>query len=70
MESLSATFLLLGVLFSSIGMGFLVYGKKQRKAVPFVAGLVLIIYTFFVTNIWLLIGIGLVMIALPFIIKE
>lgn len=50
--------LLLGVLFSSIGFGYFLYGKKQKVIIPLVCGLVLMIFPYFIDQTLLLIGIG------------
>ena len=62
--------LLWGLLFSSIGLGFFLYGKKQRAAVPLVCGLVLMIYPYFIPNVIALVAIGLVLIAVPYFFKS
>lgn len=61
--------LLWGLLFGSIGIGFLVYAKQQRAVVPLVAGLALTIYPFFVTNVYVLVFIGLLLTAAPYFIR-
>jgi hypothetical protein len=61
--------LLWGLLFSSIGVGFFLYGKKQRAVVPLVCGLVLMIYPYFVPNVMVLVAIGVVLIAVPYFFK-
>ena len=61
--------LLWGLLFSSIGLGFFLYGKKQRAVVPLVCGLVLMIYPYFIPNLMLLVAIGAVLIAVPYFFK-
>ena len=61
--------LLWGLLFSSIGLGFFLYGKKQRAVVPLVCGLVLMIYPYFIPNVMLLVAIGVVLIAVPYFFK-
>ena len=40
----SEALLLWGLIFSSIGLGFLVNGKKQQRLVPFLCGLALMIF--------------------------
>jgi hypothetical protein len=42
--------LLWGLLFSSFGLGFFVYGRKQSKIVPFVCGVALMVYPYFMPN--------------------
>lgn len=61
--------MLWGLLFGSIGIGFLVYAKQQRAVVPLVVGLALSIYPFFVSNVYALVLIGLVLTAIPYFIR-
>ena len=61
--------LLWGLLFGSIGLGFLIYGRKQRAVVPLVCGLALMIFPYFVSNPTLLIAIGIVLIAIPYFLR-
>lgn len=61
--------LLWGLLFSSIGMGFFIYGRKQKRAVPLVCGIVLMVYPYFVpSTIWLVV-IGVVLCAVPYFVR-
>jgi hypothetical protein len=62
--------LLWGLLFSSIGLGFFLYGKKRRAVVPLVCGLVLMIYPYFIPNVIALVAIGLVLIAVPYFFRS
>jgi hypothetical protein len=59
-----------GLLFSSIGLGFFLYGKKQRAPVPLVSGIALMVYPYFVANAWWLVSIGLVLTALPYFLRD
>jgi hypothetical protein len=61
--------LLWGLLFGSIGLGYFIYGKKQRAPVPLVCGLGLMIFPYFVPNTMLLIGVGAVLIAIPYFLR-
>ncbi len=66
---MNESLLLWGLLFSSIGMGFFMYGRKQKRAVPLVCGIVLMIYPYFVPSaIWLVV-IGVVLCAVPYFIR-
>lgn len=58
--------LLWGLIFSSVGLGFFIYGKRQNAVVPLVCGLALMVFPYFITNTFLLIGIGTLLIALPY----
>jgi predicted membrane protein len=62
--------LLWGLLFSSIGLGFFLYGRKQRAVVPLVCGLVLMIYPYFIPNVLALVAIGVVLTAVPYFFKS
>jgi predicted membrane protein len=66
----NAGVLLWGLLFSSIGLGFFLYGKKQRAVVPLVCGLVLMIYSYFIPNVIALVAIGVVLTAVPYFFKS
>jgi hypothetical protein len=61
--------LLWGVLFSSVGFGLFLYGKKQTRAVPFVCGLVLMVYPYFMPNTVALVVTGLVLVAIPYFFR-
>jgi hypothetical protein len=61
--------LLWGLLFSSIGLGYFLYGKKQRAVVPLVCGLALMIYPYFVPNAMALVAIGVVVSAVPYFLR-
>lgn len=61
--------LLWGMLFGSLGLGYMSYGKRQKRSVPFLCGLALIVFPYFVSSLWLLLGIGAVLSAIPYFIR-
>lgn len=61
--------LLLGVLFSSIGLGYFIYGKKQKTMVPFLCGLILMIFPYFIENTGLIVLIDAVVSAVPYFVR-
>jgi hypothetical protein len=61
--------LLWGLLFGSIGLGFFIYGKKQRTVVPLICGLLLMIFPYFVSNTFLLVTLGAVLISVPYFFR-
>jgi hypothetical protein len=61
--------LLWGLLFGSVGLGFFVYGKKQTKIVPFVCGLALMVYPYFMPNAVTLVLMGVVLVVIPYFIR-
>jgi hypothetical protein len=58
-----------GLLFGSIGLGFFMYGRKQRAVVPLVCGLGLMVFPYFVTNTVLLVLIGVALMTIPYFLK-
>lgn len=50
--------ILAGFIFSTIGMGAFAYGRKLDLWQPRAIGLVLLIYPYFISNAWLLWGLG------------
>lgn len=61
--------LLFIMLFSSVGMGYVIYGKKQQNFILILIGIALCAYTYFVANVLAILGIGLGLVAIPFFIR-
>jgi hypothetical protein len=66
---LNGSTLLWGVLFGSIGLGFFIYGKKQRAIVPLICGLALMAFPYFVSGTVLLVLVGAMLMAIPYFIR-
>ena len=66
---LDTSSLLWGLLFGSIGLGFFVYGRRQKRVVPLACGVVLMIFPYFVSNTILLVILGLALIAIPYFVR-
>jgi len=66
---MDTSLLLWSLLFSSVGLGFFLYGKKQQAVVPLFSGLALMIYPYFVSSTILLVAIGVALIALPYFVR-
>ena len=57
-----------GVVAGAIGVGYLVYGRRQRKLVPVIAGVLLCVYPYFVdSGLWLGV-VGALLVAVPFVV--
>ena len=69
MSEITASSLLLGLLFGSIGLGFFIYGRKQRAVVPLLCGLGLMVVPYFIANALLLFGVGAVLVAVPYFVR-
>lgn len=68
-NTMNATQLFLGVIFGSIGLGYFMYGKKQKMTVPLVCGLVLMLFTYFIDSTVLISVIGVVLSILPYFLR-
>ena len=66
---ISTSTLLMGVIFGAIGLGFFLYGKKQKAIIPLFCGIVLMILPYFIPNIYILILSGIIIVTIPYFIK-
>ena len=58
--------LFLGLLFGSIGMVYMIYGKRQSSVMHIVVGAILIIYPYLFSNTLLVFIVGTVLTAIPY----
>ena len=65
---MNATSLAVGILTGAIGMGYFIYGKRQAKFVPLIAGMMLCVYPYFVDGVIWLVLVGVALMAAPFLI--
>jgi hypothetical protein len=68
-ESGGTAVLLWGLLFGSIGFGFFIYGKKQKAVVPLITGIMLCVVPYFIANVYALVVVGVVFMAIPFFVR-
>jgi hypothetical protein len=68
--SLDPGSLFLSILISVVGMGFVIYGKRQRRAPQLVVGVVLMGYGYFVSSVvWMLVIAAALLVALWSVIR-
>jgi hypothetical protein len=67
-QHMSGASLIGGILFGSLGVGYFIYGKKQGKIAYLVCGAALAIYTFVVSSAALVVLIGLLLSAGPWLL--
>ena len=58
-----------GMLFGAIGLGFFTYGKKQKAVVPLFTGIALFIFPYFISNVYMLVIAGVILVALPYFVR-
>ena len=61
----SSATLFLGVFFGSIGLGYFIYGIRQRSIVPWIAGVCLMLLPYFIGNGYLLILVAVLLMLAP-----
>jgi hypothetical protein len=59
------TSLIVGLLVSCIGAGYVIYGRRQEQPVALICGLALSLLPWFMTNPWLLLLVCGLLMALP-----
>ena len=62
--------LIVGMIAGAFGIGYFIYGRKQQKLVPMLAGVLLCIYPYFTENLFVLIAVGVALLAAPFVIQS
>ena len=67
--NLSASYLLITLVFSSIGLGYFIYGKKQKHKVAFWTGIALMGYPYLVTQPWPMVLVGVGLMFVPKLVK-
>ncbi len=61
--------ILWGLLFSSIGLGYFIYGKRQQAPVPLLCGLALMVFPYFVSSAWAVVLVGAGLMAIPYFVR-
>lgn len=63
------TLIFTGLIFGSIGMGYIIYGRKQANMIAFLAGVGLCVFPYFISSVWMSIALGVGLVLLPFMIR-
>ncbi len=66
---MSPNALLASVLLGSVGMGFFIYGKKQRRGPHLAVGVLLMVYPYFVSSVPIMLGIGAGLVGLLYLVS-
>ncbi len=65
----SASIMVWSVLFGGIGIGYFMYGRKQKAIVPLCIGLSLFVFPYFMSSVAMLLIVGVILVAIPYFIK-
>ncbi len=66
---MSESFLLVSILSGVLGMSFCVFGRRQRKPVPFAVGVALGVSPYFVSDPLILTGVAACLIAVAYFVR-
>jgi len=61
--------LIWGMLFGAVGLGFFTYGKKQKAVIPLFSGIALFVFPYFISNVYILVFVGVIIVLLPYFVK-
>jgi hypothetical protein len=62
------TTFVIGIITGALGVAYIVYGRRQTKFVPLIAGVFLCAYPYFIDSLVWLCVIGALLLAAPFVI--
>ena len=65
---MTPTSLVIGIFTGAVGVAYFVYGKRQARFAPLIAGMLLCVYPYFVSSVTWLVVIGVALIAAPFML--
>jgi peptidoglycan/LPS O-acetylase OafA/YrhL len=69
-QSMNTAWLLWSMLFGAIGVGFCIYGRRQKRLVPWISGVALIVVPYFIDGTTAMVAACLVLIALPYFVRQ
>lgn len=61
--------LLWGTLFGAVGLGFFIYGKRQKAPVPLFSGVALFVVPYLISNPYVLVPVGIALAVLPYLVR-
>jgi hypothetical protein len=64
----STSSMMWGMIFGAIGVGYFIFGKKQARLIPLLSGIGLCAFPYFISNTYIVVLLGIILIALPFLI--
>lgn len=67
---MTATYLMLSMLFGTFGVGFVMYAKNAGKLVPGLVGGALMIVPYFISNIALMLIVCGILTLMPFVFRD
>ena len=66
---MTTSILLLGVLFGAVGVGYVMYARKQKAPLPLVCGVALMVMPYFLSNALVLFLLCAAVAVLPWVVR-
>jgi len=67
---MTATSLMLSMLFGTLGMGYVIFARKAGLIMPAIAGVALMVVPYFISSVLLMVIACLGLAAVPFILRD
>ena len=64
------TTLISSFFFGSIGVGYFIYGKKQKRLIPLIAGMGLCAFPYFLSHAYAMVAVGMALMAAPLLLRK
>lgn len=65
---MSEASIVVGIVTGAVGFAYFIYGKKQQRFVPLIAGMLLCVYPYFMASVPWMVVVGAALAAAPFLI--
>ena len=66
---MTANWLLLSMVYSTIGLGMFLYGKRAVRIIPLIAGLALMAIPYFIASLLWMSVVSLLLMAVPIVLR-
>jgi hypothetical protein len=67
---MTLTVILIAVLFGLVGTGYVMYAKSAGELFPALFGVGLMVFPYFITNMWLMLIVGAALMVGPFLLRN
>jgi len=58
-----------GIIFGAMGLGYIAYGRKEKAVIPLCSGVALCLVPYIISNIYLMVMVGILLVVMPFFVK-
>lgn len=69
-SAISGAWFVWGFLFGAVGLSYFIYGKKQQAMWPMLCGFGLMICPYYISNVMVLIAIGVTLMGIPDFMRD